>query len=127
VLIVSAKADLINRNNKLNAELETYRRIGYPITCDGIEEIKDTLQAKASVCKGQVKPVGLIMKKGRNKYQIKSRGELMLVHECTECGRLSIHRIAADDDSDSVMEAFFSSLHKCKFKRGPLGSGPRSG
>jgi hypothetical protein len=51
------------------------------------------------------------MKKSRNKYQIKSRGELMLIHECVECGCLSINRIAADDDPDSVMDAFDSSLN----------------
>ena len=56
-----------------------------------------------------MKPIGLTMKKSRNKYQIKSRGELMLIHECVECGDLSINRIAADDDPDSVMEAFLSS------------------
>ena len=30
----------------------------------------------------------------------------MLIHQCTECGDLSINRIAADDDSESVVEAF---------------------
>jgi hypothetical protein len=64
---------------------------------------------RLSACKGQMKPIGLTMKKSRNKYQIKSRGELMLIHECIECGCLSINRIAADDDPDSVMEVFFSS------------------
>ncbi|MBK9923916.1 MAG: RNHCP domain-containing protein [Anaerolineales bacterium] len=64
---------------------------------------------RLSACKGQMKPIGLTMKKSRNKYQIKSRGELMLIHECVECGDLSINRIAADDDPDSVMEAFLSS------------------
>jgi hypothetical protein len=65
---------------------------------------------RLSACKGQMRPIGLTMKKSRNKYQIKSRGELMLVHECTGCGCLSINRIAADDDPDSVMDAFDSSL-----------------
>jgi len=50
------------------------------------------------------------MKKGRNKYRLGSRGELMLIHECTECGSLSINRIAADDDSESILEVFNSSL-----------------
>lgn len=64
---------------------------------------------RLSACKGQMKPVGLTMKKSRNKYQIKPRGELMLIHECVECGGLSINRIAADDDPDSVMEVFCAS------------------
>jgi hypothetical protein len=64
---------------------------------------------RLSACKGQMRPIGLTMKKSRNKYQIKSRGELMLIHECVECGDLSINRIAADDDPDSIMDAFLSS------------------
>ena len=50
------------------------------------------------------------MKKGRNKYRLGSRGELMLIHECTECRSLSINRIAADDDSESILEVFNASL-----------------
>ena len=50
------------------------------------------------------------MKKGRNKYQLESGGELMLIHECMECGSLSINRIAADDDSESILEVFNTSL-----------------
>jgi hypothetical protein len=53
---------------------------------------------RLSACKGQMKPIGLTMKKGRNKYQLGGRGELMLIHECIECGSLSINRIATDDD-----------------------------
>ena len=34
----------------------------------------------------------------------------MLIHECSECGALSINRIAADDDPESIMEAFNNSL-----------------
>lgn len=57
-----------------------------------------------------MKPIGLTMKKGRNKYQREPRGELMLVHECIECKNLSINRIAADDDSASVICVFQESL-----------------
>ena len=66
---------------------------------------------RLSACKGRMKPIGLTVKKGRNKYQIKSPGELMLIHECVECGNLSINRIAADDDPDSALEVFHSSVN----------------
>jgi hypothetical protein len=56
-----------------------------------------------------MKPVGLTMKKGRNKYRLESGGELMLIHQCSECGTLSINRIAADDHPDSVMDVFYES------------------
>ena len=65
---------------------------------------------RLSACKGQMKPIGLTMKKSRNKYRLESRGELMLIHECVECGSLSINRIAADDDPVSAMDAFHSSM-----------------
>jgi hypothetical protein len=56
-----------------------------------------------------MKPVGLTMKKGRNKYRLESGGELMLIHQCVQCGTLSINRIAADDHPDSVMDVFHQS------------------
>src|SRR5512134_497036 len=65
---------------------------------------------RLSVCKAAMKPIGLTMKKGRNMYQSKSSGELMLVHECTECRALSINRIAADDDAGTIIEVFQVSI-----------------
>ena len=64
---------------------------------------------RLSACKGQMKPIGLTMKKGRNKYRLDAGGELMLIHQCSECGTLSINRIAADDHPDSVMDVFHQS------------------
>jgi hypothetical protein len=64
---------------------------------------------RLSACKAPMKPIGLTMKKGRNKYRA-GRGELMLVHECTECKTLSINRIAADDDSETVLAVFEASF-----------------
>ncbi len=65
---------------------------------------------RLSACKAPMKPIGLTLKRGRNKYQPEARGELMLIHECTGCGTLSINRIAADDDSETVMAVFRESL-----------------
>ena len=65
---------------------------------------------RLSACKGQMKPIGLTMKKSRNKYRLGARGELMLVHECVECRTLSINRIAADDIPEAIMEVFQESL-----------------
>ncbi|NWG05888.1 MAG: RNHCP domain-containing protein [Chloroflexi bacterium] len=68
---------------------------------------------RLSACKGQMKPIGLTMKRGRNKYRLESGGELMLIHQCIECGTLSINRLAADDHPDSVMDVFIQSLSLC--------------
>jgi hypothetical protein len=65
---------------------------------------------RLSACKAPMKPIGLTIKKGKNKYQSDSRGELMLIHECVECQTLSINRIAADDDSGTVMAVFQESF-----------------
>ena len=65
---------------------------------------------RLSACKAPMKPVGLTMKTGRNKYRGDSRGELMLIHQCTDCGTLSINRIAAGDDSGTVIAVFQESL-----------------
>ncbi len=65
---------------------------------------------RLSACKGQMKPIGLTMKKSRNKYRVDGRGELMLIHQCVECADISINRIAADDDSDAILNIFEDSL-----------------
>jgi hypothetical protein len=57
-----------------------------------------------------MRPVGLTLKKNRNKYQSGPGGELMLIHECEDCRTLSINRIAADDDSATILSIFEKSL-----------------
>jgi hypothetical protein len=65
---------------------------------------------RLSACKAPMKPIGLTMKMGRNKYQRDAHGELMLIHQCTDCSTLSINRIAADDGSEMVIAVFRESL-----------------
>ena len=54
-------------------------------------------------CRAEMKPIGLTLKQTRKKYG-PSTGELMLVHVCQGCGKLSINRIAADDLTYKVLE-----------------------
>ena len=35
----------------------------------------------------------------------------MLVHRCMECGKLSINRIAADDDAETMLEIYQHSQY----------------
>ncbi len=65
---------------------------------------------RLSACKSPMKPIGLTLKHGRNKYGHERGGELMLIHECVECKVLSINRIAADDDPEMVMTVFQESF-----------------
>ncbi|MFA4930436.1 MAG: RNHCP domain-containing protein [Patescibacteria group bacterium] len=62
-------------------------------------------------CGALMKPIGLTFKQeGQDKYGKVRTGELMLVHECVGCGRVSINRIAADDDPESILAVFDQSL-----------------
>lgn len=55
-------------------------------------------------CKGLMSPVGVTLKHTRDKYALRTSGELMLVHRCNACSALSINRIAADDDAIKLLE-----------------------
>jgi hypothetical protein len=63
---------------------------------------------RLSACKAPMRPLGMAIKPGHNKYA-PGGGELMLVHQCEECGRLSLNRIAADDDVQAMLEVFSAS------------------
>jgi hypothetical protein len=61
---------------------------------------------RLSACKAEMKPIGLTLKKIKKKYGPQNQGELMLIHRCSGCGKISINRIAADDDADKILEVF---------------------
>jgi DNA-directed RNA polymerase subunit RPC12/RpoP len=66
---------------------------------------------RSSKCLGGMQPVGLTFKKaGTDKYGRPRQGELMLVHQCSRCGKISINRIAADDDSKLIMDLLRTQL-----------------
>ena len=64
---------------------------------------------RLSACKASMQPIALTSKHSRNKYN-RERGELMLVHLCTDCDNVSINRIAADDDASTLLEVFNASF-----------------
>lgn len=66
---------------------------------------------RKSLCEGLMEPIGLTFKKTKNKYKEDSVGELMLIHICRECGKININRIAADDNTDTILEIFVASLN----------------
>jgi hypothetical protein len=67
-------------------------------------------------CKSLMAPIGLTLKKSRDKYAHKQGGELMLIHRCTACGVLSINRIAADDDPVNLESVFWAGSADKKAK-----------
>ncbi len=64
---------------------------------------------RLSACKASMQPIGLTVKQCHNKYGDITHGELMLIHRCSECGKLSINRIAADDQAERLMEIFHTA------------------
>ncbi|MEA3273374.1 MAG: RNHCP domain-containing protein [Patescibacteria group bacterium] len=66
---------------------------------------------RKSVCGGKMKPLGLTFKKTKpSKYQGTNQGELMLIHQCCNCKKISINRIAGDDNPKKILEIFQTSL-----------------
>ena len=65
---------------------------------------------RLSACKAIMQPIGLTVKPARNKYARSCAGELMVIHQCNHCGKLSINRIASDDLSEVVAAVFHTSL-----------------
>jgi hypothetical protein len=56
-----------------------------------------------------MEPIGLTAKAIHKKYG-PGLGELMLIHVCKGCSKLSINRIAADDSPEVLLAVFESSL-----------------
>ena len=64
-----------------------------------VDEKKGDRKAR---CQAGMKPIGLTFKhEGYSK-----QGELMLIHVCSICNKISINRIASDDFTDVITEIF---------------------
>jgi hypothetical protein len=72
---------------------------------------------RLSSCKGAMQPVGLTLKRIRKKYGGRLDGELMVIHQCVECRRVSVNRIAADDGAEMLADVFFSSIRETREMR----------
>lgn len=67
---------------------------------------------RKAACGAGMEPVGLTFKQeGFDKYGRPRRGELMVIHRCTnrDCGKISINRIAADDNPAIILNVFYAS------------------
>lgn len=49
---------------------------------------------RKSLCGGRMKPIAL---------RFKEDGEIMVVHKCLSCGKISSNRIAGDDFADAIL------------------------
>lgn len=75
---------------------------------------------RLAACKAEMRPLGLTVKKAVKKYPLPSHGELMLIHQCVDCGKLSINRIAADDDAPALDQVYHASRKMAPFLRRQL-------
>lgn len=61
---------------------------------------------RSANCLGLMAPIGLTLKKVKpNKYN-STPGELMIIHQCIKCEKVSINRIATDDETDQILNTF---------------------
>lgn len=59
---------------------------------------------RAATCQALMTAVGLTFKQeGNDKWGKPKPGEVMLIHECSGCGHLSINRIAGDDAEEALL------------------------
>jgi DNA-directed RNA polymerase subunit RPC12/RpoP len=64
---------------------------------------------RLSACKAPMEPIGLTLKITPKKFG-SACGELMLIHRCSDCGKLSINRLAADDLNEEIAAVYHRSL-----------------
>lgn len=65
---------------------------------------------RSANCGGEMEPIGITFKQeGVDKYGKEKQGEIMLIHRCVKCGRVSINRIAGDDDPDQILQIYNKS------------------
>ncbi len=65
---------------------------------------------RKSKCESKMMPIGLTFKQeGIDRYGKKRQGELMIVHQCLKCKKISINRIAGDDEPEAIFKVFRDS------------------
>lgn len=65
---------------------------------------------RLSQCRSRMPAIGLTFKRSPQKYTRGTPGELMLIHRCAGCGKISINRSAADDDAAQLYRLSLASL-----------------
>ena len=83
----------------------THHRNHCPFCLWSLHVDREVAGDRDDICHGLMEPIGLTFKhEGVDKYGQKKQGELMLVHRCQRCGKVSINRVAGDDDPQKILE-----------------------
>jgi hypothetical protein len=87
---------------KVNVQgnIGTSNRNHCPNCCFSLH-LDDSKGDRNSTCGGLMEPIGL---------SFKANEEISLVHFCEKCGKVSKNRIAADDNSKTLLEIFYNSF-----------------
>lgn len=70
--------------------------------CLWSKHVDDAVGDRRSICGGAMRPLGLTLKS--------DDAELMLIHQCLSCGKISKNRIAGDDNSVAIESVFEEGL-----------------
>lgn len=74
--------------------------------CFWSKHVDEAKGDRRATCNGGMEPIGLTFKH-EGQYRI---GEIMLIHLCSVCQKISINRIARDDPEHKIMEIFSESF-----------------
>ncbi len=97
---------------KFSNTLGTEHRNHCPKCLYSLHLDKEVSGDRSASCGGYMPPIGLTFKQeGFDKYGKKREGELMLIHQCVKCARISINRLAADDDERAIIVLFNKSIY----------------
>ena len=95
---------------EFNSSMGTKNRNHCPFCLFSLHVDKKESGDRLSGCKKLMEPIGLTFKnEGVDKYGINRQGELMLIHKCKNCQKISINRIAGDDNVETLMDIFLKS------------------
>ena len=82
--------------------------------CLWSRHVDNAIGDRAATCLASMEPLGLTLKKGG--------GELMLVHRCCGCGKISKNRVAGDDNSVAILNLFDAYVDDIQHLQKELGT-----
>lgn len=89
----------------INGIMGTANRNHCPL-CLWSRHVDEAKGDRRATCQGGMEPIGLTYKHDGYGRQ----GEIMIIHLCLSCQKLSINRIARDDDEQQLLCVFEQSL-----------------
>jgi hypothetical protein len=95
-LLVTADRELAGVNNRNHCP---------NCLCSKHVDLRKAGDRKAD-CRARMRPLGLTVKHTGKKYGNAAQGELMIIHHCSGCGKISINRIAADDSAGALLALY---------------------